>query len=492
MALYIGGDVGTSALKLVLLDEKGMLVRSVNEEYPLSFPHPGWSEQNPEDWWKAFVKGLADLVRPEERHLVKGISLDGQMHGLVALDKDGKVLRPAILWNDERTEEEVLYLNDQIGKEFLLANTGNIAYAGFTAPKLLWMKKNEPDLFCRIAHILLPKDYLVYRLTGRLSTDYSDAAGTLLLDVKNRKWSQKMLSVCGLTSSLLPQIHESQDIVGNVGKDVRQLLKLPEDVFVLAGAADNAAAALGVGAVSSGDCNISLGTSGTIFMATDKFAYDPNGTIHAFNSANKSYCLLACMLSAASCLKWLNDSILKIKDYNQEQALIAPSDLGHNPVYFLPYLMGERSPLNDPAARGLFIGLSMDTRRQDLTQAVLEGVSFALKDSLVAAQKMGLTIAKSYLTGGGSKSPLWRQMLADILDIRLKIIGDEYGPAYGMGMLALVADGIYPDLKAARDSLIKVKEVIVPNRKTSALYQTRYESFAKIYPTVKSLYRELK
>jgi xylulokinase len=492
MALYIGGDVGTSALKLILLDEKGSVVRSVNEEYPLSFPQPGWSEQNPDDWWKAFIKGVTDLVRPDERRLIKGIALDGQMHGLVALDKNGKVIRPAILWNDGRTEKEVLYLNEQIGKESLLANTGNIAYAGFTAPKLLWMKKHEPELFAQIAHIMLPKDYLVYKLTGKFSTDYSDAAGTLLLDVKNKKWSQNMLLACCLDESMLPPLHESQDIVGTLEKDAQLTLNLPNGIFVCAGAADNAAAALGVGAVASGDCNISLGTSGTIFMATDKFAYDPNGAIHAFNSANKSYCLLACMLSAASCLKWLNDDILKTADYSGEQALISKADLGHNRVYFLPYLMGERSPLNDPAARGVFIGLSMDTKRQDLTQAVLEGVSFALKDSLVAADRMGLAIKESYLTGGGSKSPLWRQMLADILQIKLKIIGDEYGPAYGMGMLALVADGVYKDLKSARDSLIKVKKVVVPEEETSALYQVRYQSFEKIYPTVKGLYRELK
>lgn len=492
MALFIGGDLGTSALKLLLVDEKGKILKTVSEEYPLSFPHPGWSEQNPADWWKAFVKGIEDLVSPEEKKQIKGIALDGQMHGLVALDEKGQVIRPAILWNDGRTIEEVDYLNKQIGKENLIKETGNIAYAGFTAPKILWMKKNEPELFKKIAHIMLPKDYLVYKLTGKFATEYSDAAGTLLLDVSHKKWSEKMLSICGVKKEALPKIYESGEIVSNLSKETAELLALNEKAFVCAGAADNAAAALGVGAIESGDANISLGTSGTIFVDSDKFTFDPNGAIHAFNSASGDYCLLACMLSAASCLKWLNETILMTEDYQKEQKEIKTENLGKNHVFFLPYLMGERSPINNPEARGLFIGLTMDTSRADMTQAVLEGVAFALKDSLMAAKKMGVTVKESCLTGGGSKSVLWRQILANILDLKLDIVGDQYGPAYGMAMMAMVAGGIFKNMKEAKKALIQVKETIVPEKEKVKLYEERYEQFVNIYPAVKELYQRIK
>jgi xylulokinase len=493
MNYYIGGDLGTSSIKLLLLDEKGKIVRSVTEDYPLSFPHPGWSEQNPEDWWKAFIKAFDKLVKPEERKSVKGLALDGQMHGLVALDKDGKVLRPAILWNDERTIEEVEYLNKAVGKDVIHKETGNIAYAGFTAPKILWMKKNEPELFAAVKHVMLPKDYLVYRLTGQFSTDYSDAAGTLLLNVEKKKWSEKMLSLCGLEKAMLPPLHETGDIVGCIKSDVlKELPGLTDKVFVCAGAADNAAAALGVGASQDGECNISLGTSGTIFIDSDKFLSDPNGAIHAFNTGNRSYCLLACMLSAASSLKWLNESILETKDYEKEQKAIDEKKLGNNTVFFLPYLMGERSPINDPEAKGLFIGLNLGTSRSDLTLAVLEGVAFALKDSLLAAKRIGIEVKESYLTGGGSKSPLWRAILSDILGIRLKVIEDAYGPAFGMGLVALTAGGAFKNLEEAEKELIKIKDVVEPNPEKEKLYEIKYQEFKQIYPTVKELSHNLK
>jgi xylulokinase len=493
MALFIGGDLGTSGLKLLLIDEEGQIVRSVNKSYPLYFPQANWAEQNPADWWEALVKGINELVPPEERKLVRGISLSGQMHGLVTLDKDGNVIRPAILWNDQRAVKEVNYLNTQIGKEKLIRETGNIAYTGFTAPKILWMRKHEPELFARVAHILLPKDYLVYKLTGRFCTDYSDAAGTLLLNVKEKKWSQEMLLTCCLDEEILPSLYESQDKVGRLtGEAIMALEGFGRDVFVLAGAADNAAAALGVGATKDGDCNVCLGTSGTIFLPSDKYIVDPSGTIHAFNSASNNYCLLACMLSAASCLKWLNESIFKTEDYASEQEMIKYENLGMNRVFFLPYLMGERSPINDPEARGLFFGLGLETKREDLTQAVLEGIGFALRDSLEKAKGMGIDIKESYLTGGGSKSILWRQIIADILGLKLKVFKDSHGPSYGMGMLCLVAGGIYKNVEEAKNKLLTVKETIEPDMEKVGLYNLRYRQYKNLYPAVKDLYPKMK
>jgi xylulokinase len=492
MSWYIGADLGTSSIKLTLMDEKGKALKTVSEEFPISFPQTGWSEQNPADWWRAFRKGVAALASPAELKNIRGLCIDGQMHGLVALDEKGQVIRPAILWNDGRTGTEVNYLNQKIGTETLIQETGNIAYAGFTAPKILWMKKNEPELFKRIRHIMLPKDYIVYQLTGLFSTDYSDAAGTLLFDVKNRRWSKKMLDLTGLTETVLPALHETKDIVGKVSPQASQETGLGVTAFVCAGAADNAGAALGVGAVSDGDCNISLGTSGTIFIDSDKFIHDPRGAIHAFNSASGTYCLLGCMLSAASSLKWLNEDILKTEDFASEQNLIKKERLGHNEVFFLPYLMGERSPINNPEARGLFIGMSLGTRREDLTQAVIEGVSFALRDSFEAAKSFGIEVKESSLTGGGSKSKLWREILASILNIKLKSVSEEYGPSYGMGLACLVADGIYPSLEAAKEALIKVSSVTEPDPELAALYEERYQKFRKIYPAVKELYSELK
>ncbi len=491
MDLFLGADLGTSSIKLVLMDEKGSIVSSSTEDIPLLFPHPSWSEQNPSSWVEAFKKALNKICDVDKRKMIKGICIDGQMHGLVVLDEDYKVIRPAILWNDERTKKETEELNENPGKEELIKLTGNIAYAGFTAPKILWMKHNEPSLFNKIRHIMLPKDYLNFYLTGILSTDYSDAAGTLLLDVKNKEWSKKMIDIIGIKKEYLPKLYSSLDLVGNVKKEVCSELGLNKDVFVLAGAGDNAASAIGSGVINNSEANISLGTSGTIFVDSDKYAFDKNGAIHSFLSAKGGYCLLACMLSAASCLKWLNESIFMTSDFQGEQKKINVSDLGNNNVFFLPYLMGERSPINDPDARGLFIGLTQSSSRKDITLAVLEGVAFALKDSLVSVQKMGVNISESCLTGGGAKSELWQNIIANILNIRLNIVSDRYGPSYGMGMCCLVHQGIFKDLEDATNKLIRINYTVVPNKELVDKYQEKYKKFSSIYPSVKELYKKL-
>ena len=384
--LYIGVDLGTSAVKLLLMDSEGKIVNVVSREYPLYFPHPGWSEQKPEDWYEQTVEGIRELVRDVDKSQVAGISFGGQMHGLVILDEEDRVIRPAILWNDGRTVQETEYLNGVIGKEKLSEYTANIAFAGFTAPKLLWVKNQEPENFARIAKIMLPKDYIAYKLTGVHCTDVSDASGMLLFDVKNRRWSKEMCDICGIRQEQLAKCYESFETVGTLLPQAAQELGLSVSVKVAAGAGDNAAAAVGTGTVGDNMCNISLGTSGTIFISSRNFGVDRNNALHSFAHADGSYHLMGCMLSAASCNKWWMDEIIGTKDYGGEQEAI--EKLGENHVYYLPYLMGERSPHNDPNARAVFLGMTMDTTRADMTQAVLEGVAFALRDSLEVARSL--------------------------------------------------------------------------------------------------------
>lgn len=488
---YIGIDLGTSAVKLLLVDEGGTIHSEVTKEYPLEFPHPGWSQQNPEDWKKAVFEGIPQLLQGFEASQVAGIGCGGQMHGLVVLDREDRVIRPAILWNDGRTAKEVEYLNEEIGREKLSRLTANIAFAGFTAPKLLWMRSNEPEHFARIAKIMLPKDYVNYILTGVHCCDYSDASGMLLLDVEHKCWSGEMLDICGVTTEQMPALYESYEVVGTLKPEVARTLGLPESVKVVAGAGDNAAAAVGTGVVGDGGCNISLGTSGTIFISSSRFGVDPNNALHAFAHADGGWHLMGCMLSAASCNKWLCDDILKTTDYAAEQRDITPEKLGRNHVYFLPYLMGERSPINDTNARGTFIGMTMDTSRSDLVQAVLEGVAFAIRDSFEVARSLGLDIPSSKLCGGGSKSPLWRTIFANVLGIPLELLKTEQGPGYGGAILAMVGCGAYPSVQAAVGELVEVASVVEPDEELTRRYEERYQQFRKLYPALKQTFAQL-
>ena len=489
MSYFIGVDLGTSAVKLLLMDETGGIAKITSREYPLSFPNPGWSEQEPEAWFSQTMDGLKELLSEVDKAQVKGIGVGGQMHGLVVLDEDDKVIRPAILWNDGRTMKEVDYLNNDIGRDKLSKYTGNIAFAGFTAPKILWMKENEPDKYARIKKIMLPKDYLVYRLSGSFCTDYSDASGMLLLDVEHKCWSKEMLGICGVTEEQMPELHESFDGVGTLKPDIAEELGLSTSVVLAAGAGDNAAAAVGTGIVGAGGCNISLGTSGTLFITSDKFRVDENNALHAFDHADGGYHLMGCMLSAASCNKWWMDEILKSTDYAGEQTAIG--ELGKNHVYYLPYLMGERSPWNDPLARGAFIGMSMDSTRADMIQAVLEGVAFATRDMLEAAKSTGLDIKQSMICGGGAKSPLWRRIMANVLNVKIRVPSCEEGPGMGGAMLAMVAAGAYTSVADAVDAIVKVSEEIEPESELVKLYDERYQSFKLLYPALKDVYPKL-
>lgn len=491
MNYFIGADLGTSGLKLLLVDAMGKILNSVTKNYDVHYPNPGWSEQNPEDWWTAFVDGVDELLSDFDKSCVKGLSVAGQMHGLVILDKDDNVIRPAILWNDGRTSEETEYLNAFIGKERLSDLTANIAFAGFTAPKILWLKNNEKENFDKISKIMLPKDYIVYRLTGVHSTDYSDASGMLLLDVKNKCWSKEMLEICDVKKEQLPKLYESFECTGTILPDVAKLLGLSSDVKIAAGAGDNAGAAIGTGTVGEGRCNISLGTSGTIFISSEKFGVDRFNALHSFCHSDGGYHLMGCILSAASCNKWFYEEILKTRDYNGEQTGIEDENLGKNHVYFLPYLMGERSPINDTDARGLFIGMRSDTTRQDMVQAVLEGVAFAFRDNLEIAKSLGIDVKVSTICGGGAKSKLWQKIIANILNIELEIPDVEEGPGLGAAMLAMVACGEYKTISDCAENLVVKKDKILPDAKIATRYETAYSRYKKIYPSIKQLYKEL-
>lgn len=483
---YIGIDLGTSAVKLLLMEESGKICNIVSREYPLFFPNSGWSEQNPEDWFAQSVEGMKELTKDIDPKEVAGISFGGQMHGLVTLDENDQVIRPAILWNDGRSQEETEYLNNVIGKDKLSAYTANIAFAGFTAPKILWMKKNEPEKFDRIAKIMLPKDYLAYCLSGAFCTDVSDASGMLLLDVKNRCWSEEMLEICGIKESQLPKVYESWQVVGTLKKSIADELGFGGDVKIVAGAGDNAAAAVGTGTVGDGQCNISLGTSGTIFISSKDFGVDENNALHSFCHADGSYHLMGCMLSAASCNKWWAEEILQTSDFVKEQEPI--SKLGENKVFFLPYLMGERSPHNNPDARGVFFGMSMDTTRADMTQAVLEGVAFGLRDSLEVARSLGIPISRTKICGGGAKSPLWKKIIANVMNLKVDVLEVEEGPSMGGAMLAAVGCGAYPDVETIGQKLAHVVDTVEPQPELVAKYEERYQTFRKLYPEMKDLF----
>lgn len=486
---YIGIDLGTSAVKLLLMDGSGKIHNIVSKEYPIYFPNPGWSEQNPQDWYTQTIFGIKELIKDIDKSQLAGISFGGQMHGLVILDENDNIIRPAILWNDGRTKEECDYLNEVIGKDTLSKYTANISFTGFTAPKILWVKNKEPENFAKIKKIMLPKDYIAYKLSGIHCTDVSDASGMLIFDVKNRCWSKEMIDICGIKEEQLAKIYESYEVVANITDKVAKELEIPNTVKIVAGAGDNAAAAIGTGTVGDGRCNISLGTSGTIFISSKKFGVDSNNALHSFDHADGNYHLMGCMLSAASCNKWWSEEILNTDDYAKEQGNI--TKLGENNVYFLPYLMGERSPHNNPNARGTFIGMSMDTTRSDMTQAVLEGVAFALRDSLEVAKSLGINIERTKICGGGAKSSLWKKIISNVLNLKVDVIESEEGPALGGAILAAVACKEFESIEDAVNKLVKVTETIEPEKKLVEKYEDRYNKFIKIYPTVKKLYDEL-
>jgi xylulokinase len=470
--ILVGLDVGTTGVKALALSATGEVIGRVEREYDLSTPQPGWAEQDPEDWWLASEAALHDLdVEPT------AIGLSGQMHGLVVLDDADRVLRPAILWNDQRTGEECAEIESRLGLERLVALTGNRALTGFTAPKLLWLRKHEPEVFGRIAHVLLPKDYVRLRLTGERAIDVADASGTLLLDVASRTWSQEVLDALGLPSVWLPRVLESPEVSG----------RTHEGVPVAAGAGDQAAGALGVGVDRPGPLSIQIGTSGVVFAALPDFAADPGARVHAFcHAVPGRWHAMGVMLSAAGSLRWLRDAVVG-ESYDELVREAAAWPPGAEGLLFQPYLAGERTPHADPAARGAFVGLSLRHDRGALVRAVLEGVAYGLRDSLELLRELGVEAEVGRVSGGGARSDLWLRIVASVLGVPLERMTVEEGAAFGAALLGGVAAGVFGDVGEAVAATVRVRDRIEPDPSWTDAYSDGYTRFRELYPALQPL-----
>lgn len=481
--MYIGIDLGTSSVKILLMAKDGRIVDEVTQEYPVYYPKTNWAEQNPEDWWQGTLNALKELIdkNHEVKSEIKGIGFSGQMHGMVALDISGEVLTPAIIWCDQRTAEECDEITNHFGREKLSELVGNKALTGFTAPKILWIKKHYPEIFEKVAMYLLPKDYINYRLSGDYATDYSDASGMLLLDVKNKCYSKAVLDFIGITEKQLPKLHESYEVTGKLSDKLKEELGLLQDVIIVGGAGDQAAGAIGTGTVSEGVVSVTLGTSGVVFAAHDHYKVDAQNRLHAFCHASGRYHSMGVMLSAASSLKWWTDQVA-MADID---TVLDEMDEEITDIVFLPYLMGERTPYADPNARGTFIGMDMNTGRKELTKAILEGVSFGLKDSLDILKDMKIPVDEIRVIGGGAKSKKWRQILADIFGHKIVGINTNQGGALGAAILAAVGNHAYANVDEATKTIIKTVDAIEPDMKKHAIYQEKHKKYQSLYGYLK-------
>jgi len=488
--MYIGVDLGTSSVKLILVTTEGVVKRSVTKAYDLLIPKAMWTEQNPYDWYEQTIEGLKELIEGVENDIL-AISFSGQMHGLVILDENDQVLRNAILWNDQRTIEEVSYLNEKIGVTKLLELTGNIALTGLTAPKLLWVKNHEPEIFNKISKIMLPKDYLAYKLSGVFATDVSDVSGTLYFDVKHKTYSLEMLEILGIKQSQLPKVHESYEKIGKLKQSLKTQLGIKNDIDIIIGGGDQACGAVGIGTVKSGSASVSLGTSGVVFVASKTFKSDPKSFLQSYAHANGKYHVMGVTLNAAGSLNWWSEKIFKnynYKDFFNKLNLTPINDS----LYFLPYLTGERAPINDPQATGLFFGLRVHHRKEHMDRAVIEGVSYSLRQVFEQIKALGINITQLSITGGGAKSPIWLQMIANIFNVEVKTIKIEEGPALGAAILAMVGHGTFRNVEEACDHIIETHEIYHPNEEQVLLYNEKYLKYTKLYPTVKNLYGDIK
>lgn len=487
--MYIGVDLGTSSVKVILVDVNGTVHKTVTRSYDLIIPQPNWTEQDPNSWYEQTYDALKELVEGYES-IIQGMGFSGQMHGLVVLDENDEIIRNALLWNDQRTTKEVDYLNNEIGLDKLIQYTGNIALTGLTAPKILWMKNNEPKQFNSIHKIMLPKDYLIYKLTGAFVSDVSDLSGTLFFNPKTKTYSKEMLNILGINETMLPAIIESYDVAGTLKQEIKDTLRLSQDCIVVPGGGDQAVGAVGVGIVESGECSISLGTSGVIFVALDAFTIDQKSHLQSYAHANGYYHIMAVMLNAAGAIKWWNESILKSNDYNLFYKQIENTKT-NNTLYFLPYLTGERAPINDSKAKGLLYGMQIQHTQEDINRAVVEGVTFALKDSFELFKELNIDIKRIRITGGGAKSDLWVQMIADVMNVDVVKIKEEEGPALGAAILAMVGDNVFKDVASACQSIVKLSKSFKPDPKYVSHYETKYDGFKKLYPHIKGLYQKL-
>ncbi len=485
----IGIDVSTTATKALLMDAAGSVLAVASSEYNYSTPRPLWSEQDPALWWEGATNSLRRVLALAGANAadVAAVGLTGQMHGLVLLDAAGQVLRPAILWNDQRTAAQCDEIRARLGRERLIGITGNDALAGFTAPKLLWVREHEPDVYARARHVLLPKDYVRYRLTGEFATDKADGAGTLLMDLRGRAWSHNMLEALEIPPEWLPPLFEGPEVTGRLSAQAAEATGLKAGTPVVAGGGDQAAQAVGVGAVAQGIVALTLGTSGVIFASTDEPVIEPNGRLHAFcHAAPGRWHLMGVMLSAAGSLRWHRDTFAPGATY---EALLGPAEAvpaGCEGLLFLPYLTGERTPYPDPLARGAFVGLTVRHTLPHLTRAVLEGVAFGLRDSFELMRQAGLApVRQVRVSGGGARSPLWRQILSDVLEIELVTVNTTEGAAYGAGLLAGVGAGVWPEVGAACVATVAVTGRVSPSPEPAKRYQSLYRQYQALYPALK-------
>jgi len=498
---FIGIDVGTSGTKTILTDSKGNILATATFEYPLYQPQIGWAEQNPEDWWDASVKGIKAVlekskVNPEE---VKAVGLTGQMHGLVMLDKNYNVIRPSIIWCDQRTAKECDEITEKVGKERLIEITANPALTGFTASKILWVRNNEPQNYEKVYKILLPKDYIRFKLTGEFATDVSDASGMQLLDIKNRCWSDEVLEKLEIDKELLGKVYESPQVTGKVSRQASEITGLCEGTLVVAGGGDQAAGAVGNGIVKTGVISSTIGSSGVVFAHLDEFKIDPQGRVHTFcHAVPGKWHVMGVTQGAGLSLKWFRDNFAHIekaafefidKDpyilMDQEAELANP---GADGLIFLPYLMGERTPILDPYAKGIFFGITAKHTRREFIRAVMEGVVFSLKNCLDILYEMGIEVKEVRVSGGGAKSKLWRQMQADIFEMDVWTLNSKEGPAFGAAILAAVGAGEYQKVEEACDTMIQKVDSCRPNEKLFEIYRKTYKLYNSIYPRVKDLF----
>ncbi|MBI1319135.1 MAG: xylulokinase [Candidatus Hydrogenedens sp.] len=502
MSIVIGLDVGTSGTKAVAIDEGGRLLASALVEYPLHCPHPSWAEQNPADWEQAALEVLSRLAQSIDARAVKAIGLTGQMHGSVFLDADNKVIRPALLWCDQRTAPQCEAINAKVGEQKLIELVSNPALTGFTAPKILWLRDNEPQHYERLRKVLLPKDYIRYVLTGEFATDVADASGTLLFDVKNRCWSQSMITLLGLDPAILPRAYEGPEVTGTLSAQAAARTQLPAGIPVVAGGGDQAAGGIGCGVVRAGVVSASLGTSGVVFAFSDTVQTDPEGRVHTFcHAVPGKWHVMGVMLAAGGALRWFRDELCGEEmeraagsgrdpyEYITESAASIPP--GSEGLVFLPYLTGERTPHKDPHAKGAFIGLSLKHTKAHMARAVLEGVSFGMRDGVEIMRGMGVAVSQVRISGGGARSSLWKQIMADACGAPMVTINVDEGPAYGAAILSSVAAGLYDSVEQACDSIIDETARTPVDKESAAKLDPWYGEFKALYPALAPRFRSM-
>jgi xylulokinase len=492
---FLGIDVSTTATKALLIDPSGNVTAVAATEYPFETPHPLWSEQHPDLWWEATQRSIRLVIEKSglDASQIGGVGLTGQMHGLVLLDAAGAVLRPAILWNDQRTQAQCDEIHRRIGREKFIRITGNVALPGFTAPKILWVRENEPEVFARAAQILLPKDYVRFRLTGTFAMDKADGAGTVLMDLRKRDWSEEILVALDLPRAWLPPLYEGPQVTGALTAGAASATGLKPGTPVVAGGGDQAAQAVGVGAVREGIVALTLGTSGVVFATTDGAFIEPEGRLHAFcHSVPGKWHLMGVMLSAGGSLRWYRDTFAPGMGYDELLAPAAEVPAGSDGLLFLPYLTGERTPYPDPLARGAFVGLTVRHGKAHCTRAVLEGVAFGLKDSFGLMKAAGLgKIEQVRVSGGGAQSPLWRQILADVFGAELVTVNTAEGAAYGAALLAGVGTGQWPDVESACEAAVQVTGRVSPRQENARAYDRLYAQYRELYPALKPIFTHL-